>query len=157
MELVLPIPVIFITFYIAGVNVSGGTALHWQHGRCHPKCPARCHRLAKAEPRLALQLKKGGKKWFLRHGKSPRRWEAVRDPPCPPPLGDLPSLPRCLGVEDNFFFPLWGFHIICPYPDAVDLWCCSAELMKISPPWFSLPRKRFAYVFSCFCVYPFFP
>lgn len=70
--------------------------------------------------------------------------------------GDLPSLPRCLGVEDNFFF-LWGFHIICPYPDAVDPWCCSGELMKISPPCFSLSRKRFAYVFSCFCVYPFFP
>lgn len=46
------------------------------HGRCHPKCPAHFHRLAKVEPRLALQLKKGGKKLLLWDGRSPQRWEA---------------------------------------------------------------------------------
>lgn len=51
------------------------------HGRCHPKCPARFHRLAKVEPRLALQLKKGGNKWLLWDGRSPQRWEAAAGSP----------------------------------------------------------------------------
>lgn len=80
MELLMPMLVIFITFYTAGVNFSGGTPLNSLVGAI-PSAQLILTRVAEVEPRLALQLKKGGNEWLLRDGKSPQRWEAAAGSP----------------------------------------------------------------------------